>query len=127
MIATKNLVSGAQNNINLNLANVAGAKPIGMVGIKDINANNTPDIALLYTNMEGKAAMVQVVDSQTGAKIKTINLVDTQLVAVDIEMLPDLNRNGFEEISILRQTPSATGLIDIIDTKTNAVIARRNY
>lgn len=124
-IATRNLGNGLQGR-SIRLPDVAGAKPIGLAGIKDTNANTYPDIALLYTNPVGGAAQVHIIDSQTDAKLKVISL-DPQLIYVDIEPVPDVNRNGFEELNLLGQTPAVTGVLDMIDSKTGAPITRRSY
>jgi hypothetical protein len=125
-ISTRNLVSGVFGRV-IALPAVAGEKPIGLVGVKDTNANGHSDVALLYTNSEGKAAYVLIIDSYTGATIRTFTGFEPQSVARSLEMIPDLNRNGFEEIAALFETPASIGLVETVDSKTGAVISRRTY
>jgi hypothetical protein len=125
-ISTRNLVSGVSGRMIV-LPGTAGEKPIALVGVRDTNANGYPDIALLYTNNEGKAANVRIIDSYTEATIRVIAGFDPQSIARSLELIPDLNRNGFEEIATLFETPAGSGVVETVDSKTGAVISRRTY
>jgi hypothetical protein len=125
-ISTRNLVSGVSGRVIV-LPGPVGERPIALVGVRDTNANGYPDIALLYTNNEGKSAYIRIIDSYTEATIRVITGFDSQSIARSLELIPDLNRNGFEEIATLFETPTSRGLVETVDSKAGAVISRRAY
>lgn len=125
-IATRHLVSGTPGTV-ISLQNIINAKPIGMIGIKDTNSNSYPDIALLYTDGEGKSAHIRIIDSYTQSTLRVIYSTEPQSIARTLELIPDLNRNGFEEMAVLHEATINTGVVEAIDSKTGATIYKRQY
>jgi len=100
-------------------------QPIQMVKLADMNANGSPEIAVLEVDPAmGKNGQIQVKDSRTGALIRNIHIKSTvkphMLVA-----LPDVNGNGSADLALSEVDP-VTGKnvqIQVKDGKTGAKIA----
>jgi len=100
-------------------------QPIQMVTLADMNANGSPEIAVLEVDpATGKNGQIQVKDSRTGALITNIRIRSTvkphMLVA-----LPDVNGNGSADLALSEVDP-VTGnnvQIQVKDGRTGAKIA----
>lgn len=98
---------------------------VGSASLSDMNANNFPEIATLYTDDATGKVTVQIKDGSTKAVINAVVFGKPKTsFPKSITVLSDMNANGFQEIAVLlidNITLKATQ--EIRDASTGALIS----
>lgn len=114
-LTTKALTTGALvSKVNISAQE---SRPIALAGIRDVNNNNHPEVAIVYPQINDQAA-IRIVDSFTGQFIRQIPVGDNLSRAIAVSVVDDLNRNNSNELSILSERPDGSAFTQIFDSRT---------
>jgi hypothetical protein len=80
--------------------------PLALAEMPDLNANGTPEIAVLIKNNDG-SLVVDIRDALTSTLIKQVNFNKISALAKSLAVLGDLNGNGVPELGVLIHTSTA--------------------
>lgn len=96
--------------------------PQGLVVLKDINGNKVPEIGVLY--IEFGQPSVGIKDAKNdSAFLNTLHFLDTNFNPKAISLYPDINHNGYPEISVLGVFKTNNTLkAETRDSQTGAVL-----
>ena len=95
--------------------------PRGLVGLPDLNGNGSSDVGVIAP----ASTRVQIRDGSTDALLGEIDF--GQDIALQMEMLPDLNGSGFPEIAMLTEQASGQVIVQIRDGETGNVVKSLFY
>lgn len=85
--------------------------PLFVQTLSDVNGNATPELAAVVRSLSTGAATLHVRDAQNGAAILSTSLTGTKPV-LDLQVAPDMNGNGKQEVAVLREGPVNVELRD---------------
>lgn len=96
--------------------------PAGPAVIKDTNGNKVPDIAVLYT--EFGQPSVGIKDAKNDqVLLNTLRFLDSNYDPKEISVSPDLNGNGYNEITVLGTRKSNNAIkAETRDSKTGELL-----
>jgi len=96
--------------------------PLAFEVLPDINANGSPELAVLSTDWSTGKVVVQVKDSSTGLLVKNVYF-STVFEPMAIEVAPDINANGSPELAVLSMN-RGTGkvVVQIKDSFTGLLV-----
>lgn len=76
--------------------------PIGLAVLADLNGNGSAEIAVGYpTATSSTAPSVDITDSVTGAKIKTLSFLTYDYRPISLQSVPDMDGDGVDELIML--------------------------
>jgi hypothetical protein len=98
---------------------------VGSATVNDMNANGFPEIATLYTNDANGKVLAVIKDASSKVTLSSITFgTPNKSFPLSMTVLPDMDANGFQEISVLlidNITLKATQ--EIRDASTGALIS----
>lgn len=104
-------------------------QPLGVITLKDINGNKTPEIGVLSEWQYQPAVYIK--DSKATAAsplIKTIPFLDDTYNPVSVSVVADTNLNGSDEISVLGINSETLEIVgEVRDSKTGKLISSINF
>jgi len=94
----------------------------------DLNGNGAPELAVLGDNKDPtKADVVEVRDLLSGNKVKSLWL-GSGWRAVQQATLKDVNRNGYDEVAVLRVRNDGLAVnVRVLDTKTGQKVSAPGF
>lgn len=103
--------------------------PLGVITLKDINGNKTPEIGVLSEWQYQPAVYIK--DSKATAAsplIKTIPFLDDTYNPIAVNVVADTNLNGSDEISVLGINSETLEIVtEVRDSKTGKLISTINF
>lgn len=72
-----------------------------IISVPDINSNGTPELATLFIDKSYGNSVVSLQDVITGEIIKEINFFDNSWLPKDLSLLPDINGDYVNDLSVL--------------------------
>ena len=86
-------------------------KPLVLRVLPDVNGNGASELGVLSTDRSDRKVVVQVKDSFTGLSVKNV-WFSGECEPMALEMAPDINGNGFQELAVL-SLHSSTGKLQV--------------
>jgi len=96
---------------------------IGLSYSNDLNGNGSQELVILQRNAKTLRSRLNIVDTKTGKRIKTIPCLSESWVPVGIASVGDLNGNKSLEQGILARRATANKVVvKIIDVRTGSIL-----
>ena len=129
---SKHIVLVRDGNTNLPLKVLPFATndvpPLAVGVANDLNANGSPEIAVLYQDTVTGLTRVLIKDVTTAALLKNFVFLNLNFTPKNMTVTPDLNGNGFSEITVIG-TNKATGgtTAETRDSSTGALLENAQF
>ena len=95
---------------------VAAGPFSAVIGLPDLDGSGSAEVGVLANDAATGDNVVQIRDGSTGLLVGTVNFGPDELFA--IEVMDDLNGNGFPEIAVLGLRPTGHVRVHIRDSQT---------
>lgn len=104
----------------------SGSYRVGSTTVDDMNGNQQPELAVLYTNAKNSGFSVKVKDSKTRKAVTTNFIASTGIYKpYDLSTLEDMNGNGKPEVAVLtKQYNLDKPYVLVKDLQSNDMIKR---